>query len=320
MKETKYDITMPFYEIRLSLIGACNQKCFYCGPFTDGKYNKGYERMPITRIEELAARLGGVIKKNNIHIQLTGGEPMLRKDLPEIVNVLRKFKIKNIGITTNGSLLNPRIGLKLAEKGISDFHIHFPSLDSNIYSKTAGVAISQRKILDIINSVKAIKRHGARVEFNTPVTEINFPAINKLLDFCYDNKINLKLIEELSFGKPKVKFNDIKKIFLNWFRDRKLNVPESAIKNRYGIIYQFDSDFFFRIAPVSPEFQSNIISTKKRPLLDGRYWIGSHGGEFLYTSSYFLNPIGGDINDLEEQLKLTIREYNTFFNNSKNEK
>lgn len=308
-------ITMPFYEIRLSVTGACNQNCVYCGPFTDGKYDKGYGNLSLSQVNEMAVALKDVINNLKLHVQLTGGEPTLRKDLLDIVITLKKNGINDVGITTNGSMLNPELSLALIKNGLSDFHIHLPSLDLEAYMKTVRKKIDESRIKNILDSTKTIQATGARVEFNTPVTSINLPTLSGLLDFCYNNQINLKLIEELSFDNHQVSITEIKDFLLKWMKRKKIKVAESMVKNRYGLIYHFSEKFFFRIAPVSEEFQSNLNGPKRR-LLDGRYWIGGRGEHFLHTPSYFLDPVEGTMEDIKKQITGVIKEYNNHFNKS----
>jgi molybdenum cofactor biosynthesis enzyme MoaA len=76
----KIEISMPLYEIRLSLTGRCNHQCIYCGPFSDGKADNGYKDLSLNQVREIAP----LLKDKKLHVQLTGGEPTLRKDLTKI--------------------------------------------------------------------------------------------------------------------------------------------------------------------------------------------------------------------------------------------
>jgi molybdenum cofactor biosynthesis enzyme MoaA len=306
----EYNITMPFYEIRISVTGACNQNCIYCGPFTDGKYNKGYKNLSLLQIKKLAVELKEIINKLHLHVQLTGGEPMLRNDLPEIVSILRNQEIKDIGITTNGSLINPKLSLLLIKSGLLDFHIHVPSLNLNVYEETVRKKIYNERIKNILDSAKVIMKNGARVEFNTPVTYINLPTLVELFNFCYDNHINLKLIEELNINNSQVSVEDIKNLVTEWINNKKINIVESVINKKYGLIYQFSKNFFFRIAPISPEFKIYLKGGQKKILLDGRYWLGGRNGKFLYTPSYYTAPKEGSIEDIKKQIKNISNKYN----------
>jgi molybdenum cofactor biosynthesis enzyme MoaA len=241
----------------------------------------------------------------------------LRKDLPELVDQLSGQGINDIGITTNGSLINPLLSSELIKRGISDFHIHLPSLNLDAYMKTVGKKCNGSVIKNILDSVKTIKEQGARIEFNTPVTPVNLSALPELLHYCYDNKINLKLIEELNVNEAQVPAKYIKKMLTDWIKNKKIRIDESIMKNRYGQIYQFDKNFFFRIAPVSSEFKKYLSGTQKKILLDGRFWIGSRDGKYLYTASYFSDPAQGELEDVKNQLSIIGKAYNNFFTKKK---
>lgn len=313
LKSTRdYQAAMPFYEIRLSVTGACNQNCIYCGPFVDGKHTRGYGLISLTQIRQFASQLKDIINKQNIHIQITGGEPTLRKDLVEIFSLLNQ-QIKDIGMTTNGSKINLKLAKDLVKNGLSDIHIHLPSLNKDIHEKTTRAKFDKNSIQNILDSVLLIKAMGKRVEFNTPVTDINASTLPDLFNFCYKNKINLKLIEELRLdNSPQVSVGSIKKILADWIEDNKIVTIETKIKNRYGIIYNLDDNFFFRIAPVDEEFKKNLTGASKKILLDGRYWVGGHDNYFLFTPSYSLPPMKGTIRDLKKQIKIVSQKYNEF--------
>lgn len=310
LKHTKdYQILMPLYEIRLSVTGACNQNCIYCGPFVDGKHAKGYGMITLKQIQEFVGQLKEFINKQNIHIQITGGEPTLRKDLVEIFALLNQ-EIKDIGMTTNGSGLNLKIAKDLIKNGLSDIHIHLPSLDKDVCEKTTRARFDKNSLQNILDSALLIKAMGGRVEFNTPVTNINKSTLPDLFNFCYKNKINLKLIEELRLNDSlQISVSSIKDILDDWIEDNKIDAIETKIKNRYGIIYNLDDNFFFRIAPVDEEFKNSLIGSSKKILLDGRYWVGGHGNLFLFTPAYSLSPVKGTINDLERQIKNISKKY-----------
>lgn len=309
-KRTKdYHASMPFYEIRLSVTGACNQNCVYCGPFADGKHNRGYGFITLDQIRLLLDELKDIINEQKIHVQITGGEPTLRYDLVKIFAILNE-EIRDIGMTTNGTRINLKLVKELVDNGLSDLHVHLPSLNKDVFQKTTRAAFDENRIQNVLDSALYIKEVGKRVEFNTPVTHINLPTLTELLDFCHKNKINLKLIEELKLDdSPHISSTAIKEILFNWIRENKIPTTETKIKNRYGIIYQFEDDFFFRIARVDEEFKKSLTGASKKILLDGRYWVGGNDNQFLFTPSYSLLPTKGTIDDLKEQIEATSRIY-----------
>ncbi|QQS61472.1 MAG: radical SAM protein [Candidatus Moraniibacteriota bacterium] len=310
LENTKdFHVSMPFYEIRLSVTGACNQNCIYCGPFVDGKYTRGYGFIPLEQVREFVSELKNIINEKNLHIQITGGEPTLRKDLVEIFSILNQY-VKDVGMTTNGSRMTLELADDLLKNGLSDVHIHLPSLDKDIYEKTTRARFDKDGLKNTLDSALFIKSRGGRIEFNTPVTEINISSLPSLFDFCYKNKINLKLIEELRLDdSPHVSVELIKKILADWIKLNKIAYDETKIKNRYGIIYDLDKDFFFRIAPVDETFKNNLTNTSEQILLDGRYWVGGNNNNYIFTPSYSLSPAKGTITDLKKQVEIISKKY-----------
>jgi molybdenum cofactor biosynthesis enzyme MoaA len=313
-KTKDYNVSMPFYEIRLSVTGACNQNCVYCGPFVDGKHSLGYGNISLELIKEFINELSDFINKQKIHIQITGGEPTLRSDLIEIFTLLNQ-EVEDIGMTTNGSRLDTQLVKRLINNGLSDIHVHLPSLDKDVYKKTTRASFDKNRLKNTLDSALYMNSIKKRVEFNTPVTDLNVDTLPELLNFCYENKINLKLIEELRLDNlPYINIDKIKKILLDWINSRNIATIETSIKNRYGIIYQFDDDFFFRIAPVNKQFKANLIDEPQKILLDGRYWVGAINNSFLFTPSYSISPQKGTIKDLKEQIEAVFQEYKKIYN------
>lgn len=115
--------------LRISLTSACNFKCGYCvGDSPSKPSTTTLDMSSFLRVVKLLAA-NGVSK-----VRLTGGEPTLRPDLPEIVSNIKAFRgIRHVGITTNGFLL-PRIANSLASAGLDSVNI---SLDSLVPAKFA---------------------------------------------------------------------------------------------------------------------------------------------------------------------------------------
>lgn len=314
-EKEKYQVSMPFYEIRMSVTGACNHNCIYCEPFVDGKHSKGYGNITIKQVADFTEKFKDFFTKEKLHLQITGGEATLREDLVDIFATLNK-EINDIGISTNGSNLNLRLAKDLVNNGLSDIHIHLPSLDKEISERTTQKKHKGNYIKKITDTALYIKSTGTRVEFNSPVTHINVASLVDLFDFCYQNKINLKLIEELRLdNSEQIKFETIKKILADWMKKNKIKTLETKIKNKYGVIYNLDNNFFFRIAPVDENFKKNLKGLTKKTLLDGRYWVGGRENLFLFTPSYSKALVKGRIDDLENNLYKISKIYKKKFKN-----
>ena len=121
-----------FNYLRISLTEACNFRCVYCTPA------QGLAVMPpshyltcaeIARFVAIATRAG--IRR----VRLTGGEPLLRADLPEIVRALKNISgIDDVSITTNGSLLAKKLP-ELKSAGLDRINISLDSLDPERFKK-----------------------------------------------------------------------------------------------------------------------------------------------------------------------------------------
>jgi len=301
-------VSMHLYEVRLSVNGSCNHNCIYCGPFSDGKKDLGYEKLNLKQVELLPS----LLKQYNLHVQITGGEPTLHRDLIDIVKILRRDGLEDIGMSTNGSRLSPNYASSLINAGISDIHIHLPSLDREVYLKTTRPKNKKENLEEIINTTFFLKSKNTRVEFNTPVTKINLPTLPKLLSFCYENEINLKLIEEVNILKENIKLEDITTFLEKWFEKEKVKTIKKNVKNTYGKVYSINDNFYFRIAPATEGLVDYLNKKSKRILYDGRYWIGGKNNLFLFTPSYFLKPIQGTFNDLKKNLIKTKRIYDGY--------
>jgi cyclic pyranopterin phosphate synthase len=241
-------------------------------------------------------------------VQITGGEPTLRRDLKEIVKELSGSGVGNIGMTTNGSRLNIQYASELVNVGVSDVHIHLPSLDKSIYSQTVRRNISSSRIQTLKDAAIYLKG-AAGVEFNTPVTSINLPSLPQLFNFCYDNKINLKLIEEVKLSGEQISEEAITLLLEEWVKTQEMDPTKINIDGRYGKNYMFPAGFSFRVAPATRGLVSFLGGESDRVLYDGRYWIGGDNGKFLFTPSCFLEPTTGDFEDLKLNFEETRKKY-----------
>jgi molybdenum cofactor biosynthesis enzyme MoaA len=297
----RYDIRMPLYEIRLSVDGRCNYNCIYCGPFADGKKALGYGSLTLEQVENI----GKLISKYNLHVQITGGEPSIRDDLDKIILILSKNNVEDIGLSTNGSRISKEYMSRMIRNGLKEVHFHVPSLDQDVYEKTVRNSKKVKEVIDL----SLYSKERIIVEYNTPVTRINIKTLRNLLDFCLENSINIKLIEEVSLSKDRIKEKEIEKFLEDWLNERNVKFRKTLRPKKYGYIYETDRDVRFRIAPVTPNLIEHIQGEPQDILLDGRFWIGGQNGKYVYTPSYFITPEIGTLKDLEETLEKTIKLY-----------
>lgn len=113
--------------LRISVTDRCNLRCRYCMPPGGIELKDHDEILPYERIADVAAAAASLgIRK----IRLTGGEPLVRKDVHVLVSMLRRIEgIEEIAMTTNGILLTPRAARILKEAGLDRLNISLDTLD-----------------------------------------------------------------------------------------------------------------------------------------------------------------------------------------------
>ena len=129
----------PLRDLRISVIDRCNFRCPYCMP--SDKYGKNHQFMPkkdwlsageIKRIAQLFMQLG--VEK----VRLTGGEPLLRKDILDIVSNLSSLpNLNDLALTTNGSFLADK-AKDLKALGLDRITISLDSIDKGIFREMSG--------------------------------------------------------------------------------------------------------------------------------------------------------------------------------------
>jgi cyclic pyranopterin phosphate synthase len=192
----KRDITY----LRISVTAKCNLRCQYCMPknlparklYTD---SLSFEN--IHAIVKEAAALG--INK----VRLTGGEPLLRNNIEELVAQLSSIEaIKNLGLTTNGTMLAAKAkSLKLA--GLQNINISLDTLDSEKYKKITGCD----DIAAVLAGIDAALTENFNIKINMVILpEINEEEIVPMQKFCQQNNLHLQLIKQ--FDLCLTKLND----------------------------------------------------------------------------------------------------------------
>jgi cyclic pyranopterin phosphate synthase len=178
----------PVFSLRISITNRCNVRCFYC--HHDGILPQSYEMTPdeIYRVSKIAADTG--VRK----IRLSGGEPLIRNDIVEIVEKIATVGFKDIAITTNGTLLGKYAkGLKAA--GLNRVNVSFDTLNPETYK-----FITKRDYIEKAkDGIKKASEAGLYpVKVNMVVMKgINDHEIWDMFQFCKENNAILQLIELL---------------------------------------------------------------------------------------------------------------------------
>jgi cyclic pyranopterin phosphate synthase len=178
----------PILSLRISITNRCNIKCFYC--HHDGAIPQEYEMTPleIERIAKIAKNLG--IKK----IRLSGGEPLVRKDIVNIVARISALGFKDVSLTTNGTLLE-EYSQPLKDAGLNRVNVSFDTLNPETYR-----FITKSNYLERVKKgiKKAVEIGLYPVKVNMVVMrDLNHQEVWDMFQFCKENGTILQIIELL---------------------------------------------------------------------------------------------------------------------------
>jgi radical SAM protein with 4Fe4S-binding SPASM domain len=156
----------------------CNLKCIYC--FANAKYI--YDNNSIDqpkRMNDLIDQIAGLeIKK----ILITGGEPTLISDLPNIIDQLTKHDIEVI-LATNAYSMNENMAERLRESGVQEVQAKLDASNPIIQDKLSGVAGSFVKLID---GIRTLRKHFSKLSVASVTTSLNIMEIPKVIRICAD--------------------------------------------------------------------------------------------------------------------------------------
>lgn len=155
--ETQDALGRPLRDLRISVTDRCNFRCRYCMP--RDVYHSRYRFIPradllsfeeITRVARLFSSLG--VRK----IRVTGGEPLLRRDLERLLEMLARIDgIKDISLTTNGSLLTREKARALRDAGLRRINVSLDALNDTTFHAINDVRFPVARVLEAIEHAEA---------------------------------------------------------------------------------------------------------------------------------------------------------------------
>ena len=185
----------PLASLRVSVTDRCNMRCRYCMPEDDYVW---LPRESILTFEEIA-RLVGVFAGLGVHkVRLTGGEPLLRHDLPTLVEMIaRDARITDLAMTTNGVLL-AKHAAALRAAGLQRVTV---SLDTLRPERMLAFAKSARHA-DVLEGIVAAQQAGfARLKLNAVVIRgFNDDELADLIEFARVHDAEVRFIEYMDVG------------------------------------------------------------------------------------------------------------------------
>ena len=192
-------LNRPLRDLRISVTDRCNFRCVYCMPKeifgSDYKFLHHSQVLTFEEITRLAGLFAGLgVKK----IRLTGGEPLVRKDFPDLVALLAQIPDLDLTMTTNGSLL-PRFAEQLKKSGLNRVTVSLDSLDNKIFKSMNDVDFPVEKVLEGMDAAKAAGLEPIKV--NMVVKRgVNEDSILPMARFFREKGFILRFIEYMDVG------------------------------------------------------------------------------------------------------------------------
>lgn len=242
----------PLRDLRISVTDRCNFRCQYCMP-ADRKYqflkkSELLSREEIVRLARIFVALG--VNK----LRITGGEPLLRPDLAELIRELNAIEgLDDIALTTNGSLLAEQAqGLK--DAGLQRVTVSLDSLDEKTFRSMTG---GRECLQQVLEGIEEAKRVGlSPVKVNAVVLKgTNDHTMLELLDYFRNKDVVVRLVEFMDVGSVN-----------QW--DSRLTVPSSELVKRINRSWP--------IVPVAENYSGEVAK---------RYLYKDGAGEIGFISS-----------------------------------
>jgi GTP 3',8-cyclase len=184
----------PIRDLRISVTDRCNFRCSYCMPFDEYKWMARSEVLSFEEIERLArifVSLG--VEK----IRLTGGEPLVRRNLHTLIKRLATLKGLDLSLTTNGALLAEQ-AQDLHSAGLQRVNVSIDTLKVNRFKE-----LTKRGDLDkVLEGLFAAKRVGmAPIKINAVIIRgLNEDEILDLVSLARENGFEMRFIEYMDVG------------------------------------------------------------------------------------------------------------------------
>ncbi|EOH2914518.1 GTP 3',8-cyclase MoaA [Campylobacter jejuni] len=235
--------------LRISVTQRCNFRCLYCMPKIPFDYQP---KENLLSFEELFLFVKAAIDEGVEKIRITGGEPLLRKDLSIFIKMISDYKSDiDLAITTNGFLLKD-FAKDLKNAGLKRLNISLDTLDHK-KAKT----LAQKDVLDsVLSGIDEALNLDLKVKLNTvALKNLNDDELISLLEFAKSKKAQIRFIEFMenthAYGKLQgLKRDEIIQILSQKYQIQLIKKDEKAPVS----IYKADDYEFGIIDPHSHEF------------------------------------------------------------------
>ena len=239
------------HDLRISVTDRCNFRCVYCMPAEIFGADFAFvPRAELLSYEESARLVRIFVPLGVEKVRITGGEPLVRRDLPDFVAMLSTIPgVHDLTLTTNGAALR-RLARPLADAGLRRITVSLDSLDPEVFARMNGIGFPVSRVLE---GIDAAREAGlAPVKVNTVVRRgLNDASVLPLARWAREAGLTVRFIEYMDVGHAN-----------GWRLDDV--VPASEIVETIGRE--------FPLEPVAPAYRGEVADRWR--YLDGSGEIG----------------------------------------------
>jgi cyclic pyranopterin phosphate synthase len=197
--DLKDTLGRPLRDLRISVTDRCNFRCTYCMP--KEIFGRDYQFLPrqeLLTFEEIHRLAGLLVRLGVRKIRLTGGEPLLRKDIEHLVEMLSQFQDVELTMTTNGALL-ARKARALKDAGLARISVSLDSLDDPVFKAMNDVDFPVQQVLEGIEAAAAAGLRPIKVNMVVK-REVNEDSILPMARYMREHGHILRYIEFMDVG------------------------------------------------------------------------------------------------------------------------
>jgi cyclic pyranopterin phosphate synthase len=277
----------PLRDLRISVTDRCNFRCDYCMPREH--FDSEYEFLPKEKIisyEEIILIIKSALPLGLKKIRITGGEPLIRKDISKLIKMIRELDEQiDIAMTTNGVLLRKNIQL-LKKSGLNRVTVSLDSIDNDLFRE---ITDSNFEVKDVLDGIEAAIEAGIKVKINSVIKRnLNEGQLIPLIEKSIDYNVPIRFIEFMDVGSTN-----------SWNLDSVVTGSEmrKIIQQKFGPLVQKKSNYFGEVAKqwtiLDKEYDFGFIESISSPFCGSctRARISSNGHLFTCLFSEKGNDI-----------------------------
>ncbi len=250
MTPVRDQFNRSLHDLRISVTDRCNFRCPYCMP--KEVFGPGYPFLhdpQLMKLDELTKIVAAFRALGVEKVRITGGEPLLRADVPELIRRLKQeLRVPDVALTTNGWLLE-KLAPTLRAAGLDRLNVSVDSLNDETAGKLNGLGFSVARVLRGIDAAAAL---GLPIKINCVVQRgVNDQELPALCDYFRARGHTLRFIEFMDVGNTN-----------HWTAERV--IPAKEIVEKIGAVWPLEA--------VGPAYRGEVASRYR--YRDGRGEIG----------------------------------------------